>query len=492
MNTRNAQPLPRLAGPVRVEALTLLTIYAVLATWWLLRVQSFQIPYHYWQLLPADALRRDFGQAMLDLHAQPPWLNLVFGACLNAADATGTRPETWACLLQCAVGGLTVLALHALSLRLLVHAALRRIVLGAVVLNPFLYATVGHLFYTGYELAFLAFAALALHHYAQGPSPQRLALFLLPALLLVLARAVFPPLWFGLVWLVALALARARFERQPRAWIAVSVVAALLVCAWPAKNLIRFGFFGTTSWSGYNLSRGLPLHSPVIETVFERDARTPPDPKWQAFAQKAVPLSMRSEEGVAAISKSDGSPNWNHASIIPASRALGRGATEYLLEKPSRLWRRAKDYYLSGFTIYEGRNPYTGELGWDVAKPDPPRGGVWPVLYEALLFQRFSADAPRDGEARPTTGFAFTLPWMLLFAALMVWRRRRAVSPADSVVAFMLGCIVWVAVLVLTVDGMESNRMRFPLEPYLLLALAWAVEQALASLAARRRDASAP
>ncbi len=465
--------------PARLEAAAVLLTYATLSAVWLLGVQGPQIPYHYWQLLPAGALRQDLWRALADLHAQPPLLNFVFGALLHTADATGIAPETLVAIVQVPLGAVAVLALWALSWRLLPRPALRRAVLALIVLNPFIYASFSHLFYTGYELTFLALTALGALRYFDAPTPRRLAGLLAPALLLVSMRALFHPIWLLLLVVFALHAAGAQRIRQRRGLLAVALLAAMLACAWPAKNLMRFGFFGSSSWTGYNLARGLPVRSPVLSAVFDRNAQTPPDPRWRALAESAVPRWARNSPALADIAKEDGSPNWNHASVLPASQLLGEQAVQALRARPGRLWRRARNYYLTGFSTFEGRNPYTGELGWDVARPDPPHAAAWSQLYETVVLQRFAAGRPTQGP-RATTGFAFLFPLLLLAPAALLLRRRGRWSAQERTVAWMGFCTVWVTVLILTVDGMEGNRMRYPVEPFVFLMAAWALDGWLA------------
>jgi hypothetical protein len=96
----------------------------------------------------------------------------------------------------------------------------------------------------------------------------------------------------------------------------------------------------------------------------------------------------------------------------------------------------------------------------------------WAALYEALVFQPFRA-YDRTAPSRLTTGFSALFPALMLVCFVALWLRRRQRGPEEAAIAFAVLSIVWVFVLVVGVDGVEGNRMRYPTEGLFFLSVLW-------------------
>jgi hypothetical protein len=289
--------------------------------------------------------------------------------------------------------------------------------------------------------------------------------------LLVYTRSLFHPAWLAALVVLLVALARPRLAWRPA--LAVGAAALCLALAWPVKNLVRFGFLGFSSWSGLSLARGVPTGEPLLPSgyparlaAFARASGEPPDPRAVVEAQRMVPEEFRGRPALAAVTKPDGAPNWNHYALIPTSRALGEAALDHYRRDPSLLLLKAADFYLNGYALYEARWPYATGYSTEITAARP-----WVEGYEALVFQPFRDYDP--AQTRVTTGFALLFPVLLAAALIVLWRRRRAWSPADRTVVVMLLSILWVLALVLFVDGPEGNRVRYSTEPFLFLTAGW-------------------
>jgi hypothetical protein len=370
-----------------------------------------------------------------------------------------------------AIGAAAVVALVLLARRVVARPAVRWAVVLLVLANPYLYASLHYLFYTPFELLLLLLSALLGFRYVDGPTPGRLAWALAPAWLLVHARSLFHPLWFVLFLALLLALARPRLAWGKAAPVAAA--ALLLLVAWPAKNLARFGFFGFSSWSGMSLARGMPTGEPLLPSgyqarlgAFARTSNEPPVPGSVEDAARRVPPEFRGRPALAAVAKPDGSPNWNHYALIPISRELGAAALDTLGERPSLLPLKAADFYANGYALYEARWPYREGYSTEMTT-----GHGWARAYELLVFQSFRAYDPSSTGI--TTGFAIWFPILLGAAFVRLWRRRKEWTSADRTVVLMLLSVLWVLALVLLVDGPEGNRVRFSTEPFLFLVAGW-------------------
>jgi hypothetical protein len=410
---------------------------------------------------------------MLDLHSQPPLLNLIFGAALQASIATRAPMESLLQPLFFLVGAASVVALVGLARRLVARRGVRVALVLLFLANPYLYASLHYLFYTPIELLLLLLGGWLGFRFLDRPSPGRLAAALAPALLLVYARSMFHPLWLLLLVGLLLGLARPRLTVSRAALVGGAALA--IACAWPLKNLVRFGFFGFSSWSGMSIARGLPTGEPLLPSgyqarlgAFARTSNEPPVPGSVERAARLVPPGFRDRPALSAVAKPDGSPNWNHYALIPLSRELGAAALVTLRDEPSLLFMKAADFYANGYAIYEARWPYR-----DGYSPEMTTGQGWARIYEAVVFQPFRAYDPSSTGI--TTGFAVVFPLVLIAAIVLLWRRQRRWDPADRTVVVLLFSIGWVLAMVLFVDGPEGNRVRFSTEPLLFLVAGWLV-----------------
>jgi hypothetical protein len=458
----------------RFETVTFLAVYALLSIVWNLTGGFFRVWPDLWQLLPWPPLLDDLGRSLLDLHAQPPILNLVFGLALKAAVRIGTKVEVLLQPLYFAMGLVTVAAITAVAARIVPRPGVRRVVLLLLVLNPYFYAVHHYLFYTAWELFFLSLMAFLALRYFEHPTATRFATTLLPAFLLVYTRSLFHPFWFLFLLALLLTLGRAKASKGWRPMIVVSVAALLLIAAWPLKNLARFGFFGLSSWSGMSFARGLPTGEPLTPSgypmrlaAFGRGSSEPLNPLAAAKAQSLVPPHFQRSPTLSELTKPDGSPNWNHYALIPISHQLGAAALEQLQTDPSLLFFKALDFYLNGFAIYEARWPYQRGFA-----PEMTTGNLWASAYEIVLFQRFRPYDPN--RTTMSTGFAILFPIALISTGILLWHRRPW-GTAERTAVLMFFTVLWVLALVLFVDGPEGNRVRFSTEPYLFLLVGWMV-----------------
>ncbi len=461
------------ALPSRRNAWTLgaLAAYAVLHGAWNAAGGAFHVWPDLWQLPPWPPLLEDLWGTLLDLHAQPPFLGLLFGLALHASAATRIPVESILQPVWFLVGAASVAAYARLAERLVARPLVRVLVLALLLANPYLYASLHYLFYTPWEILFLLLGALCAIRFLEAPSSMRLAVALLPPVLLVHTRSLFHPAWLlGEVLLLGVLAWR---EMPWRRSAAVGATALLVASVWPAKNLARFGFFGFSSWAGMSLARGLPTGEPLLPSgyqarlgAFARPSDQPPAPGSVEAAAALVPSGFQDRPALVAVAKPDGSPNWNHYAVIPLSRQLGAAAIETLRANPVLLLMKAADFYSNGYALYEARWPYT--VGYS---PEVNAAPAWFRAYETVVFLPFREyDPSRTGI---TTGFAVLFPLLLLATAWRLWRTRRRWGPADRTVVLLLWSVVWVLALVLLVDGPEGNRVRFSTEPFLFLLVGW-------------------
>lgn len=467
-----------------VYALTLYLVSVGLAA---MAGYRMTIPFAAFQLLDVDWLRDGLAESLLNLHAQPPLLNFALGVALKLAATLGCRVETLLLLGHVVFGAGAVLALAGLAHELLGRGPRTYVVLTIILVNPFFYASLFQYFYTIHEWCLLVGIGFFSVRFLKTGRTRAFAGALLLVVVLVNLHSLFHVAW-ALTLVIALLLLAPRPVSADRADSrlvrrrALCASAALLASlAWPVKNLVKFGFFGSSSWVGINFARDLVNAYPRVMAPF---LGYPSTPEVERELAAFVPAGCRTVPALATLRKSDSSMNWNHFAILSLSREMGMRAVQRVGAQPSSLLVKAARNYIRGYAVYEGRHPYTGVLE-PVAVG--PFSHVWLRAYELLFFQYLGENTVRE----PFSGFAFVFPILFMISVAQVVRRGRERREEAKAVASLLFTIAWVLAMVLFVDGREGNRMRFSTEPFLVIAVFWACGGAIAPGHALDREHSA-
>ena len=231
-------------------------------------------------------------------------------------------------------------------------------------------------------------------------------------------------------------------------------------------NYLRFGFFGYSSWQGFNLSRGLEVEKPSMFRLFVRRDEDALSGEEAACLDSFVPREFLGVPALTETSKANGAPNWNHYAFIVLSRELGQEAVQTMSSHPAAIYYKAKEFYLNGYSTFEGRNPYQGTLCF--FKGTPQAVVRWTKLYESAVFQYRGGRGVR-------TGFALLFPILLAAGLIKAAAARKADPAIFGTALFMLFCVVWVLAMVIFVDGREGARMRFSTQPFTWMLSVWAV-----------------
>jgi len=441
----------------RRRLLVYLALYTLLFAAAFILGYRMEVPYNYFQFLAPLYLKEQLWRSLFYLHAQPPLPNLLLGLALKLEGWVGIAPAQSLLALQFLMGATIVGCLHYLAHALIRHRVARHLFLLLFLANPLFYSFLFLYFYTVHELFFLSLFFVAAYVYLQNGSGRAFALAAAAVLGLIYTRSLFHFTWGVLVLLFLLFLdQRQRGKLVPRHLVVLLVTAGLMLL-WPLKNRLQFGFFGYSSWQGYNLAQGLLPRSPEMLFDLPPDQHLPP-------AYDDIPVLARPQ-------KAGGSPNWNYYPLIENSRQLGAQALALIRARPALLWEKAGLNYRHGYTLYGGRNPYEGIL--DKRSTGTSATYWWHRLYEIVFFQYLGNDTRTD----PGTGFFFLFPLLLALSFWQLWRRwsasGSASGPESGTIALILFTILFVTVLILLTDGIEGNRLRFSTEPYLFLLAAW-------------------
>jgi hypothetical protein len=495
------RPGPGLAGKALHIRETLLErpLWAAIAFTILVRVVllahygvSFEISDKLWQLLDAEVLRTDPLRSLYLLHAQPPLLNALFAASLQ---------------LPAGVGPAFLQAIYLLSstvMAVIFHFFLRRFGYGPVVAavgaagfsvlpQVLIYENMFH--YAHLEATLVLCAMYFAATYLSGHRLGALVGFACCLTALALLRSLFHLAWVAVTLLAIWHLGRPRAGRTLPSLVVV-VAAIATVTSLYVKNLVEFGVFSPSSWQGLNtVTMTLPVRAgdagafPAVAEEFRgRLARGEFSPSASlAFAAPNfwagwVPVAKGCVAGespapaLCSIRKNRGEENFNNIAIIRYSKELSGDAVRAVRLYPAFYVRRVASSFMTFF----------GTPSWSYALPGPALRAYGRAWDRLVMFQPSRAFSPERGHE---TGLALLASRFLsaslpLCAFVLVGSVFIVVRGAAEGVGYLRGrrqAADWIfplfvvglfLVLPNVINGGETDRIRYSIEPPLLLA--WA------------------
>jgi hypothetical protein len=452
----------------------------------------FHAQANWWQMLDVEWLRDHPIRALYQMHMQPPLLNGLYAVSLLLPAPLGFYLLQAIFLISSMVMVMIVYYfVHLFGVRAPIACALA--ILFGLLPQVLVYENTFH--YSHLEAVLLLSAMFFASRYL---SEQRLGSFVgLAACIAVLAlvRSFFHLGWVALVLLLIWGIGSFRNGRDIRA-LFVAAAAILLVASVYIKNFREFGIFAASSWQG--ISGTVMLMPDMLD-----DERKFPEIRadlrkrvghgefswamahaidashtWFGWSKSAVGCveSNHDPEELCALVRSDGAPNFNHRSIIEYSSALGGDAWKLLSLYPSMYI-----YHVASSAI-----TFVGTPSWDYAdfnRLPKQYTSVWNalLLYSPTIEYSATREPGLWSSVRNRlAAISWPLVGLILMSVAIVlgnakadlanYCRRRATSahwifPALVVDLFLL--------LPNLVNGTESQRMRYSIEPILFLALAY-------------------
>ncbi|HEY0465605.1 MAG TPA: hypothetical protein VGC79_15430 [Polyangiaceae bacterium] len=290
------------------------------------------------QLLDRVLLRERLAESLLYLHSQPPLYNLLTGVALKL-DAG--QPERLLWPLFMAAGLYTAWCLYFILLELSAPWPIAAALAAFITTSPPFELFENWYFYPHLDVAWLVGAVAWLCH-SRGCAGKSLAISASHLVGLSLTRSLFHPLFYGLAALITVVLIGAGARRRALACFAVP---GLLLFAWCAKNLLIFGFFGTSSWASRNFSHSVvQLLGPERVLAEVRLGHLSPAATLAPFESgernvQAFGLPAHAT-GVPALDntrKAYGTPlpvNYNHWSYPPSARFYAADTRHLLAQYP--------------------------------------------------------------------------------------------------------------------------------------------------------------
>jgi hypothetical protein len=434
-----------------------------------------------WQLLDLEILSSDPLRGVWYLHTQPPLHNVVIGLVAWSPFAlAGTLFVLYGgCLLVMA------LALQDLLVRWTVPVSVATVAACLAIADPALLSTIRIASYEVPLAAMLVLLLWVLDRHLEVPTGRRLGAVVALGCALVLTRALFHPVWLAVVLTIVL-LARPPTRRQVVVAITVPVV---LVGGVAAKNWVLVDSPSLSSWTGFNLQRGVlgPMPDDAVQAaiaagaVSDLAAQRP----WLDLTEYAPWLD-------------DCQPAHDHAALANPTKAVG--ATEisnFNHECYLELYAESQDNALTMIRREPTQYVVDRVLALAISHAYVPLGDADPgtsLLGEPLpslswMDRLFEAVTPRTTIEVDASGWniplygdtvRIELAWPVVAATVLVlarggvaavraWRQRRDTPERREIIWLVAGVTVgFVVVGGDLVELGENARFRAMLDPLLI------------------------
>jgi hypothetical protein len=430
----------------------------------------------FWQYLDVGILSENLAEGLLYLHSQPPLFNFFLGITLKLF------PENHPYILQL-VFMLCGYLVYASTCKILTLNGMRTwvaIAIGTLIaIRPDAILYENYLIYSWPIAALLMCAAYALWANSKNVSLRHLMTFVVCVTAVCLIRSVFHLIFFAGAAVFAL-LSDTKARRT--VYVLVISMAAVVLSVF-LKNLILFGFFGSSSWMGMNswhVFRG-GVDATSIEHAVKKEIIPPiglykPFGALETYPEKfaAVPEKFRAIESLSAPEKRVGGLNFNHYAYIAISKEYKDASLKMMLNYPLKyigaILQATKIYFVPADI-----NPFMQE---NVATLKPYINTITarPVRkkIESVVIGSRSKSNSR-ASAVPRSSYLF-MPLMLLIAAYYtVTRVRKDGARKTLPMLFMMYTICYVAVISVMFELGENYRFHVMTDPLLLTIVALAI-----------------
>jgi hypothetical protein len=412
----------------------------------------------FWQYPDPAFLRSHLLQTLYYSHDQPPLFGLFIGVVLKLAPHEFTTVMHAAYI---ALGLIATLALFTLLKQLGLSERVSGLVAIAFALTPATLIYENWFFYEYPTMTLLLCAAVALHRFLSRDSlPAGIAFFTLMAAV-VYTRSVFQGIW--MLAIIAMLLLLTKHRRLILIACAVPLLAVGLLYL---KNAVVFGTPTTSSWMGMNLARETVAkltpadrHRLVRQGKLHRVSLTRP---FMPLADYASSVPAARPTGIAVLDqrvKPGGQVNYNNKTYIAISKA-------YLTDA---LWvvRHEPHVYLGSvqMALKISMQPSTN---YDYVQPNRSKLRRYTQFVDDYVYLRAGPVGMGFGII---AAYFFAATYLVAIITRLAERIRKP-DPATVTLLFIgLTAAYAYTVSSLTEIG-ENNRMRFFLDPLVLVLVA--------------------
>ncbi len=415
----------------------------------------------FWQTLPMDAMQKDLWGSLWNLHAQPPLYNL-YGFVIHQLFGSANHLVAQH-YVQIILGSIMCGMLYPILKHMIRRPRIAFVAALIISLNPVAFLYEAFILYT-LLTAFLVVAALfALMRYCETSKLSRLLLFVLLINTLALTRSAY----HAILLVPILVLGGILAARQWRRFLILSLLICLPTLGWYAKNQVKFGFFGASSWMGSNMWRSVAadyskkeLRALHKEGVLESDAvaRKYFDPP-SAF----VELGYNKTSNVDVLSRND----YNNINMIDISQMHLRNAKQLKHHDPRHYYTNVAQAYRFLCKPSNETRPLTINTHRIMAHVNAA-SYVNGRKLASFLNERF--------DTRFTSLYMLLIPLPLLVLIIRAVIRARLSWPCwidtireNAVLITMAGLVFYVTAISCLFEYGENCRFKFSIEAVILM-----------------------
>jgi len=421
-----------------------------------------------YQYLDPELLCCDLLRSLFYLHAQPPLFNLFLGIVLKLTPSPAVA-------FSFIYGGMALgmlLGVSWLMRRLEVPDVVNGLLCLLFALSPSFPAYRYWLFYTLPVAFLLVMSAVALSIYLSKKSSLALAAFAACVGATMLTRSVFHP-----IWLVVVAVLLLPHVASRRRFLIACLVPFLIVNLWFLKNAVLVGSYSGSTWLGLSLTKRWPLsqkHVAELKSLERLPAYWGRRPYQEPAYFKPYGFFRETEGRHPAIDdayKASGQPNFNHRDYVVISDSLLEADLGLMARYPGRYLRRT----LTAMMLFLQPGPNSVHF---LVEYDFEHVHQYRDLWTQYLFLGGRVERPIRMLAPP-----FNL-WMLLFPLLMLVAIR---GKPRGLCLYILATILWLTAVTNMIEIGENDRMRWEIEPFLVVLTGVAMARVLAFLGRLKR-----
>jgi hypothetical protein len=325
------------------------------------------------------------------------------------------------------------------------------------------------LFYEYPTAVLLVLSALVLAGFVRTRSFWSGFWFFMLLAAVIWTRSVFQIVWF----LLALALVLVALRDHRKVVLRAAVVPLLLVVALYAKNIAVFGLPNTSSWFGMNLARMVfKSISPtereqwVAKGRLSRVSLVEPFSHVEAY-RGIIPLSRPT--GIPVLDQTilpRSTPNMNNKSYLRISDAYLSDSLRSIRHEPYAYLRSIKSSLMLTFLP---------SLNYGFVAANRTHIQSYAEVFNRVVYLQ------TPWAARMGLGIFAAYAFALLYGlrVLVLWiRGRRSTDPVLVTLLYAWLTVSYVLVILAFTSGFENQRIRFVVDPFVVVLVAGAIREA--------------
>ncbi|MBN1515314.1 hypothetical protein JXA32_01970 [Candidatus Sumerlaeota bacterium] len=460
--------------------LALFSVYGFMH-WALSSHPGTEIYFFMWQFLSPEHLLHDPIGSLIDLHSQPPLLNVLLWLTLYLDDRCAVPLDLSATAIMFAVALCCCVCWFAVARHYLKSRALAAVLLAGLLLNPSFYLFTRLFFYPNMLMALFGVFFWSLWKWAERPSMARLIGLALIFTLIVYLRSLWHPLAalpLGALIGAHLWLRNSDWKAGLKSGLIFCGIVAALAAPWIVKNAVLFNSPSFSSWSAINLR--LVTGDPFYDFIYQNgkyDSRQV-NPFYSEWQLQRIASHPALNETIKAPYQTSRYVNLNHYAIPALNHEMMQKKREWLKRYPILYLDRCLQYQTL-FALPSYYRPYTledNQIDYQL---------LINTIYSRMHADLYYGEIIRRGLCGLLGEWASPINiFMLAFYISMLTgliRGRRLGTQEGLLTAAMVFCCLWVWAMGTFIDGTESQRMRWHMEPAVLClffgGIAWIIRK---------------